>query len=147
MSERFKIYIAAYLVLQKDDQILFHKRKNSGYMDGYYSLVAGHLDGAETAKQAIIRETQEEAGIALQEEDLQVTHVSHRFGSHREYIDIYLTANKWKGQITNLEPDKCDGLEWFSLEQFPEKIVPEVREVLSHIQKNKFYSDVGFNKE
>jgi len=146
MSERFKIHIAAYLVLQKEDKILFHKRKNSGYMDGYYSLVAGHLDGAETAKQAIIREAHEETGIVLRQEDLKVAHVSHRFNPHREYIDIYLTAKKWKGEITNIEPHKCDGLDWFSKEQLPENIVPEVKAVLEQIHQKNFYSDIGFNQ-
>jgi len=146
MSERFKIHIAAYLVLEKDGKILFHKRKNSGYMDGYYSLVAGHLDGAETAKQAIIREALEEAGITLKEQDLQVAHVSHRFNPHREYIDIYLTASNWEGEITNLEPHKCDGLDWFPKEQLPVNIVPEVKAVLEQISQKNFYSDVGFNQ-
>lgn len=146
MSERFKIHIAAYLVLEKDDQILFHKRKNSGYMDGYYSLVAGHLDGAETAKQAIIREAHEETGIVLRQEDLRVVHVSHRFNPHREYIDIYLAASKWEGEITNIEPHKCDGLDWFPKDQLPENIVPEVKAVLEQIQKPNFYSDIGFNQ-
>jgi len=144
MSERFKIHIAAYLVLEKDGKILFHKRKNSGYMDGCYSLVAGHLDGAETAKQAIIREANEETGIVLRQEDLQVAHVSHRFNPHREYIDIYLTASNWEGEITNIEPHKCDGLDWFPKDQLPENIVPEVKAVLEQIQHKNFYSDVGF---
>jgi len=146
MSERFKIHIAAYLVLKKDGKILFHKRKNSGYMDGYYSLVAGHLDGAETAKQAIVREASEETGIVLRQEDLQVAHVSHRFNPHSEYIDIYLTASKWEGEITNMEPHKCDGLDWFPKDDLPENIVPEVKAVLEQISQNNFYSDIGFHK-
>ncbi len=144
MSERFKIHIAAYLVLEKDGKILFHKRKNSGYYDGCYSLVAGHLDGAETAKQAIIREAQEEAGIIVAPNDLKVAHVSHRFNPNREYIDIYLTASKWEGEIKNIEPHKCDGLDWFPSNQLPENIVPEVKDVLDQISQNNFYSDVGF---
>jgi len=146
MSERFKIHIAAYLVLEKEGQILFHKRKNSGYMDGYYSLVAGHLDGAETAKQAIIREAKEEADIFLAPDDLKVAHVSHRFNPHREYIDIYLVAGNWEGEITNLEPHKCDGLDWFPKEDLPENIVPEVKAVLDQISQRNFYSDIGFNE-
>jgi 8-oxo-dGTP diphosphatase len=55
-AQRFKIFIAAYLVLEDNGKLLLHKRANSGYEDGNYSLVAGHLDGAETAKHSIIRE-------------------------------------------------------------------------------------------
>jgi 8-oxo-dGTP pyrophosphatase MutT (NUDIX family) len=76
-QERFKAFVAAYLVLIKDGQILLHKRANSGYQDGNYSLVAGHLDGGETTKQCIIREALEEANIKLNPEYLEVVYVTH----------------------------------------------------------------------
>jgi 8-oxo-dGTP pyrophosphatase MutT (NUDIX family) len=43
-------------------QVLLHKRQNSGFMDGSYSLVSGHVEANESFKQAMIREAHEEAG-------------------------------------------------------------------------------------
>lgn len=62
-KERFKIVPSVYLILMKDNKILFSRRYNTGYFDGYYSFPAGHLDGGETLKQAMVRETEEEIGI------------------------------------------------------------------------------------
>lgn len=143
-NEPFKIYIAAYLALEKDGQILLLRRANTGYQDGNYSLVAGHLDGNETAKNCIIREAKEEAGITLHPEDLNVAHVMHRFAPDREYIDVYLTSKKWNEDITNMEPHKCDDLSWFSIDDLPSNIIPEVKLALENIKKKNFYGEFGW---
>lgn len=66
MSEnRFQLFCAVHLVLIQNNQVLLLKRKNTGYQDGNYGLVTGHMEKGETAKQAIIREAQEEAGIKV----------------------------------------------------------------------------------
>lgn len=143
-KERFRIYIAAYLVLTKDGQILLLRRANTGYQDGNYSLVAGHLDGAETAKQCIIREAEEEAGIKMKPANLAVVHVMHRYRVDREYIDIYLKTNTWEGKVVNNEPKKCDELRWYSLDKLPENILPEVKLALENINKKIFYGEIGW---
>jgi len=143
-KERFRIYIAAYLILVKDGQVLLLKRANTGYQDGNYSLVAGHFEGAETAKQCIIREAEEEAGIKVAPADLEVVHVMHRYRSDREYIDIYLRTNTWSGNIINNEPDKCDDLKWFSLDKLPNNILPETKLTLENIKHKIFYGEIGW---
>jgi hypothetical protein len=60
-------------------------------------------------------------------------------GKDREYIDIYLKTDTWAGDIKNLEPDKCNDLKWFSLDNLPENTVPEVRKSLEDIFKNKIF--------
>jgi 8-oxo-dGTP diphosphatase len=143
--ERFKIHIAAYLALQKDGEVLLSRRFNTGYRDGEYSLVARHLDGGETAKQSIIREAREEAGITLNPQDLTVAHIMHRYRPDREYIDIFLTAEKWTGSPQNMEPDKCDDLRWFNLKNLPNNLLPEVRQALDAIIKGEFYGEFGWD--
>lgn len=57
--------VAVHLFLVKDDKILLLRRSNTGYEDEMYSIVAGHIDGDEDAKTAMIREAREEAGIEI----------------------------------------------------------------------------------
>lgn len=142
--EQFKVYVAAYLALIQNDRILLLRRFNTGYQDGKYSLVAGHLDGGETVEECIIREAKEEANIDLSREDLQVKHIMHRNASDREYMDVYLTATGWNGELKNMEPHKCDDLSWFPLTALPENLIDEVRFALEKMQQGVFFSEVGW---
>lgn len=144
MTSHFKIYIAAYLILAKGNEVLCVRRCNTGYQDGKYSFVAGHLDGGETARQAIIREANEEIGITLKPEHLDVVHVMHRYRPDREYIDIYLRTDTWEGDMVNKEPEKCDEILWCPLVALPQPMVPEVSVAMKSIQNSIFYGEYGW---
>jgi 8-oxo-dGTP pyrophosphatase MutT (NUDIX family) len=124
--ERYKLLGAVYLVLRRGDEVLLLKRANTGYQDGNYSLIAGHMDGGELATQAIVREAQEEAGIVIHPEDLRLVHTDHRLdtGVSGERIELYFQASAWEGTITNAEPEKCDDLSWHKLNALPTNMVP-----------------------
>ena len=143
-EERFKPYAAAYLVLISDGKILLLRRYNTGYQDGNYSLVSGHFEGGETAAQCIAREALEEAGITIDADDLKVVNVIHRLSVDREYFDIFVRANKWVGEIINMEPNKCDELKWFELNDLPSNMAPEVKMALNNINNDIHYSEIGW---
>jgi ADP-ribose pyrophosphatase YjhB (NUDIX family) len=143
-EKRFKPYAAAYLVLIKDKKILLSLRFNTGYQDGNYSLVSGHFNGGETAKECIIREAKEESDIRVDSKNLKVVHIMHRYRPAREYLDIYLRAEKWSGKIRNMEVDKCHGLDWFDMDNLPDNIAPEIRQALKNIKKHLHYSEIGW---
>ncbi|MFZ5365298.1 MAG: NUDIX hydrolase [Patescibacteria group bacterium] len=148
-KERFKITPASYLVLVKDEKFLMLRRYNTGYEDGNYSLVAGHLDGQETFRQAMAREAKEEAGIILNPNDLQVVHVMDRqvifndVGA-RERLDVFVKADDWSGELKNMEPHKCDDLSWFSFDKIPKNTIPYIKQALECIRDGVFYSEHGF---
>ncbi len=145
-KERFKIIPVSHLILIKDNKILLSRRFNTGYEDGNYSVVAGHLDGNETFTQAMIREAKEEAGIDIVAEDLEVIHVMHRKSppETNERIDLFLKASKWKGEPKIMEPDKCDDLKWFPIDDLPANIVPYIKHAILNIKKEIFYSEFGW---
>lgn len=125
------------------------RRFNTGYEDGNYSLPAGHLDGGETFRQTMAREAKEEIGIDIAPDSLQVAHVMHRMVKFedvgtRERLDVYIKAGAWDGEIKNMEPNKCDDLRWFPLDELPENTIPFVKYALECVQKNIFYSEFGF---
>jgi len=64
-EEKFKLIPTSHLILIKDNKILLLRRFNTGYEDGNYSVVAGHLEGNETFIQAMVREAKEEADIDI----------------------------------------------------------------------------------
>jgi len=146
-KEKFKIYSAVYLFLEKNGKILLQRRFNTGYQDGNYSFIAGHLDGNETARHSLVREVKEEANIILSKDELEFLHLMHRKTPYREYLDIYFTVKKWEGEIKNMEPEKCDDLSWFSLDALPKNMISEVKFAIENIKNGIFYSEFFCNKK
>lgn len=143
MTERFQCLVAVHLFLIRDGQILLLRRYNTGYEDGNYSVVAGHLDGGEEIKAAMMREAREEVGIEVAPEDLEVVGVMHRI-SDDERIDFFLTASAWTGEITNREPDKCDRLAWFDWDGLPANVIPYVRKAIGNYRRGEWFDSFGW---
>ena len=144
-EERFKLRSAVYLFLKKDNQILLSRRFNTGWMDGKYSLVAGHLDGNETVTQAMVREAMEEAKIVVKKEDLIPAVVIHRKSSDQEYVDLLFVCEKWIGEITIGETDKCDDLRWFDVDNLPGNLLPYIKEAWQKYQDKIPFFESGWN--
>lgn len=140
MKARFQMTVAAYLFLIQDGNILLLRRYNTGYEDGNYSVIAGHLDGGETVQQAICREAQEEGGLRLDAQNIEIVHVMHRQGVGGERIDYFCIAKRWESEPMNYEPHKCDDLSWFPLTSLPENTIPYIRAAIEHFQKQRPFS-------
>lgn len=146
MKKKFALIPASYLVLFQGSKILLLRRYQTGYHDGEYSFIAGHVEGDESFREAIRREAQEEAGITVAIENLELIHAIHRsrIGNDGERIDLFFTAKQWQGEIKNMEPEKCDDLSWFDLNKLPDNIIPYIKQVIEAIQQKKVYSESGF---
>lgn len=134
---------SVHLFLLRDDHVLLLRRFNTGYEDGNYSVVAGHLDGDEEVVDAIVREALEEAGIHIDRADLRVAGVMHR-KSNDERVDFFVAAERWQGEIRNLEPTKCDELAWFPLNDLPENTIPYVRRALALLGDGCWFESYGW---
>lgn len=137
------MFVAVHLFLLKEDKILLLRRYNTGFMDGKYSVVAGHVDSGETYIEAMKREAKEEAGIFISDEDLKAVQVMHR-KSDTERIDYFFVAKKWAGQIKNMEPNKCDDLSWFPINDLPDNMIPYVRHAIKMYRKNEQFTEFGW---
>ena len=142
-KERFKLVVATHLFLIKNGQILLLRRFNTGYRDGQYSVPAGHLDGNEPSKIAMIREIKEEIGINIKPNNLKFVHLMHRLSEH-ERLDFFFTTKNWRGTPKIMEKNKCDDLKWFPLNKLPKNMVPYIRFAINNFQNNKVYSEFGW---
>jgi 8-oxo-dGTP diphosphatase len=140
---RFKIVPEVYLVLIEKGRLLMLRRFNTGYADGRYSLVAGHVDGGETLAAAMAREAFEEAGIVVRPADLALVHTMHRM-AEEERLGFFLRAERWSGRPVNREPHKCDDLSWFPVGDWPVDTIPYVRSALEHVLAGHAYSEFGW---
>lgn len=143
MAQHFKS--AVHLFFIQDEQILLLCRANTGYMDGYFSVVAGHIEPGETVLEATIREAGEEAGLGLDPENIEVVQVMQRCDGD-ERIDFFVRVHAWEGEIRNKEPEKCDGLEWYPLDALPENTVPYIRQALLNYRQGVWFDSFGWEK-
>ncbi|WP_105614627.1 NUDIX hydrolase [Vallitalea okinawensis] len=144
-KERFVMPVAVHLFLMKEDEVLLLRRYNTGYEDGNYSVVAGHVDGNEDFITAMIREAKEEAGITIERQNMIPVQVMHRKKDHEERIDYFLVANQWQGDIVNMEPNKCDELKWFNVKDLPKNIIPYIKWGLDNYQQGVQFSQFGWD--
>jgi len=141
MRSRFPV--AVHLFFLRDEQILLLRRFNTGYEDGNYSVVAGHVDAGETVTQAAIREANEEVGVVLEPADLQIVHVMNR-KSKDERVDFFIAITHWGGEVINNEPNKCDEVSWAPIDSLPANIIPYVRCAIENYQAGVYYSEFGW---
>jgi 8-oxo-dGTP pyrophosphatase MutT (NUDIX family) len=138
---------AVYLVLINEGKLLLSCRQNTGYEDGNYGLVAGHVEAGETLRRAMVREAREEAGLELSEADLELALTMHRFSptsSPHERLDFFMTANKYTGEPVNKEREKCSDLAWFARSHTPDNLIAYIREALNLIAEDVRYSEYGW---
>ena len=143
-SQRFTLRCAVYLFPFDGTKILLMRRFNTGWMDGMYSLISGHIDGNESVTDALIREAYEEAQITLSRDDLKPATVLHRKSPDEEYIDFFFVAEKWKGIPKIGEPDKCDDLSWFDINNLPTNTLPYIKDALDNYKKNNPFFEYGW---
>lgn len=134
----FRVVPAVFTILLKDKKVLLLKRKNTAWLNGFYDLPAGHLEDQETLQDGAARELLEEAGIKVDTSDLRLVHIhqNHHRAEEPHYGYIFL-AKKWTGEPKIMEPEKCDDIQFFDLDDLPEKMPPYTRYALEQLTKQE----------
>lgn len=135
------------VILREKDgrtEVLLHRRANTGYMDDMWDTAgSGHVDQGETATHAVIRECGEELGIRVKAEDLTFAHLSHNVATVKDdtYYNMYFFVQKFEGEPSIREPQKCSGMTWFDVEQLPENMIAVRRADVLHCLRGEPYSE------
>jgi 8-oxo-dGTP diphosphatase len=132
--------LAVHVALLRGDKVLLLRRYNTGYEDGNYGVVAGHLKGGESVRQAAIREAREEVGVRIASKCLRIVGLIHRLAGG-ERLEFFLLADSWEGKIRNAEPKKCDRLRWCSLNHLPSNTIPYVANALRRSRLHLWFSE------
>jgi ADP-ribose pyrophosphatase YjhB (NUDIX family) len=136
-NEKQLIHSAVYGILKKSSKFLLMKRFNTGYKDGFFTLPAGHIEKDELPKETMLRELKEETGLFCDIESIIPVHVMYRIcDSGRTYVDYYFEILKYNGNPEIKEPEKCDYVDWYDMEDIPENTLPHIKTALNHT-KNK----------
>lgn len=150
MSDRFKNYSAVMLMLMRKnndgkEDILLQKRKNTGYMDGYWDFSAsGHVEENEPMKKSMIREAFEELGVEIKYDDLDFVTLIHK-NKGAIYYNGYFKSEKWINEPKINEPEKCEEIKWFCIDNLPENLIDDRKEAIYNYKNKVSYSEFGWD--
>ncbi len=135
------IELKVRLILYNRGQILLLRQtKPNG---GNYTLVGGTAEPGETAREALVRESMEEAGIKLDRDDLQLVHVlEKKFRNGKRRLVLYFKTQRWEGHLKSGEPEKFKKAEWFDLDRLPENLTTTVSHVLKEYRWGRIFSEM-----
>lgn len=108
------------IVLDKTGRVLLGKRRN-GYKAGTYGFPGGRIETREKLSECGKRELFEETGLIAK--SLSYLGVIRELQTDYNFIHFVYTCDKFSGIPSNSEPEKCEGWEWYSMENLPENIL------------------------
>lgn len=123
MADRHLIDV--HVLLIRGDQILLTQRCDPNpAFDGRWHAPSGKLEAGESVLDAAVREAEEEVGVLIDPADLDHVHTMHVQGSGPEArLGLFFATERWLGEPSNQEPDKCRDVQWFALRTLPERLI------------------------
>lgn len=109
-------------MILKDRKVLLGKRKGS-HGSGLFAFPGGHLEYMESFEDCAAREILEETGLLVHNFRLQVVGNTTMYAP-KHYVHIGLTCDWKSGEPQLLEPEKCEGWDWYALDKLPEPLMP-----------------------
>lgn len=119
--QRYQNIGVGIVVRDSRGQVLLGKRKNS-YKSGYYGLPGGRLELHESLIDAAKRELAEETSLR----SLSLVYVGvirDNQVDDYDFIHFCFLCDQYEGEPKLMQPDKCEGWEWFEPDQIPTKIL------------------------
>ncbi|MGH9766389.1 MAG: nucleotide triphosphate diphosphatase NUDT15 [Blastocatellia bacterium] len=129
MDQRPRIGMGV-LVMRRGRVLLGRRRGSHG--EGYYAAPGGHIEFGESFEQAARREVREETGLEIT--DLRLlsvgNYIFNRDDGERHYIDLDFVCEASAGDPQLMEPEKCDGWDWYDLDDLPQPLLIVTRRMI-----------------
>ncbi|WP_029893138.1 NUDIX hydrolase [Nocardia brasiliensis] len=141
----FRTIVGVQLLLIENGRVLLARRRNTGFADGQWNAPGGKLDEGEDVLTAIIREADEEIGVQLERDDVDLVasiHIQHPPGQTR--IVFVFRARNWSGEPYNREPGSCSELRWFPLDELPDNTIQSTRAGLDLYRRGENFGVYGW---
>ncbi|XP_077244033.1 nudix hydrolase 1 [Tasmannia lanceolata] len=126
-----KVGVGVFVV--KGKTILLGKRRTA-VGNGTFALPGGHLEFGESFEECAAREVKEETGLDIEKvEYLTVNnHVFKDENKPSHYVVIFMRSVPADPQKApeNVEPEKCDGWDWYDWNNLPQPLFPPLDAML-----------------
>jgi len=127
------------VMIFKENKILLGKRKGS-HGEGEYAFPGGHLEYMEIIEDCAKRETFEETGIEIKNIRFQFVANVRKY-KPKHYLHIGVIADYKGGKVQRKEPEKCEGWNWYSLENLPKPLFWMTKLAIDSYKTKRIYYD------
>lgn len=117
MSERKLPKVGVGIIIHRNGNVLMGKRKGA-HGAGTWSFPGGHLEWQETLHECACREVLEETGMRVTGTQFATATNDIFEAEGKHYVTLYMLADA-EGEPQLLEPDSCEGWQWFSWDDLP----------------------------
>ena len=119
--------VAVFII--KDNCILLGKRLVE-IGNGMYALPGGHVDPGETTEECGVREIKEETNLDIK--DLE--ECGFEFSEEENFLTLYYKTNLTDDKdLKNVEPDKSEDWEWYSVDALPSPLFGNIDKLLKNL--------------
>ena len=108
------------VLILRDGRLLLGRRRGA-HGAGTWAPPGGHIDEGENVESTARREVREETGLELGRTVIGPT-TEDRFPEGKHFLTTFVIADAPTGTPANLEPEKCEGWEWFRWAELPEPL-------------------------
>ncbi len=138
-GKRENLKPCAGVMIFKDNKVLLGKRKGS-HGAGEYSFPGGHLEYEESFIECIKRETLEEVGILIKNLKFLCVANIYRYEGRQDIL-IGLSSDWENNEPKTMEPEKCEGWDWYSLDSLPSPLFYPTELVIDSYKTGKNFYD------
>ena len=134
------IKIGLGIMIKDGNKVLLgHRCENYGdtggiFEPGSWTFPGGKQEYDETMFEGAKREVKEETNLEISE--LSIFGATDDIQPNKHYITIQIIANKFNGELKNMEPTKHSEWKWFDLNNLPQNLYTPTREFLEEYIKN-----------
>lgn len=116
------------IILNDKNQVLLMQRSSKANNEpGYWTKPGGTVEFGEKVVDAVKREIKEEVGIEIKCTKF-LGYTDHITEDGQHWVALNYLAQIVNGEPENLEPEKCDAVQWFDLGALPEKLTKTTKE-------------------
>jgi 8-oxo-dGTP diphosphatase len=116
LEQRLRVGVGVFV--RHDGKILLGKRRGA-HGEGTWALPGGHLEYREELDACVRREVLEETNLTVT--NIHVGTVTNDIfeDEDRHYVTVFMVCDYASGDLTLMEPQKCDEWHWFGWDELP----------------------------
>lgn len=137
--EENRVQVGVGVMVMKNGKVLLGKR-NGSHGKGEYAWPGGHMEYMESFEQVAKREVKEETGMEIENiRFLRLYNLKEYAPKH--YVDIGLIADWKSGEPQVIEPEKCEGWDWYPIDALPQPLFSTIPTYIEAYTTGRNYWD------